>query len=61
MCWEPAVMFCRSVMGNDRVLYAMDYPYQFAPEEVAAMDALPVSAAEKKAFFQGNAEKVFKL
>jgi hypothetical protein len=25
------------------------------------MDALPVSAAEKKAFFQGNAEKVFKL
>ncbi|MEX2128859.1 MAG: amidohydrolase family protein [Xanthobacteraceae bacterium] len=61
MCWEPAVMFCRSVMGNDRVLYAMDYPYQFVPEEVVAMDALPVSAQEKKAFFQTNAEKVFKL
>jgi 5-carboxyvanillate decarboxylase len=61
MCWAPAVMFCRSVLGNDRVLYAMDYPYQFVPEEVATMDDLPVSAAEKKAFFQTNAEAVFKL
>jgi 5-carboxyvanillate decarboxylase len=61
MCWEPAVMFCRSVMGADRVLYAMDYPYQYVPQEVAAMDALPVSDAEKKAFFQTNAERVFKL
>ena len=61
MCWEPAVMFCRSVLGNDRVLYAMDYPYQFVPEEVAAMDRLPVSDQEKKAFFQTNAEKVFRL
>jgi 5-carboxyvanillate decarboxylase len=61
MCWAPAVMFCRSVLGNDRVLYAMDYPYQFVPEEVADMDNLPVTAAEKKAFFQTNAEAVFKL
>jgi 5-carboxyvanillate decarboxylase len=61
MCWAPAVMFCRSVLGNDRVLYAMDYPYQFVPEEVAAMDNLSLSAAEKKAFFQTNAEAVFKL
>jgi 2,3-dihydroxybenzoate decarboxylase len=61
MNWEPAVMFCRSVMGNDRVLYSMDYPYQFEPEEVVAMDALPISDAEKKAFYQSNAEAVFKL
>jgi 5-carboxyvanillate decarboxylase len=61
MNWEPAVMFCRSVMGNDRVLYSMDYPYQFEPDEVVAMDALPISDAEKKAFYQSNAEKVFKL
>ncbi|MCC6947917.1 MAG: amidohydrolase [Bradyrhizobiaceae bacterium] len=61
MNWEPAVMYCRSVLGNDRVLYAMDYPYQFEPSEVVAMDALPVSDAEKKAFYQTNAEKVFKL
>jgi 2,3-dihydroxybenzoate decarboxylase len=50
MNWEPGVMFCRSVMGKDRVLYAMDYPYQFEPEEVVAMDALPISEPEKKPF-----------
>ena len=61
MNWEPGVMFCRSVMGKDRVLYAMDYPYQFEPEEVVAMDALPISDGEKKAFYQSNAEAVFKL
>jgi 2,3-dihydroxybenzoate decarboxylase len=61
MAWEPAIMFTRSVMGADRVLYAMDYPYQFVREEVAAMDNLPLSAGEKRAFFQTNAEAVFRL
>lgn len=44
MAWEPAVMFTRSVVGANRVLYAMDYPYQYVPEEVAAMEALPIAA-----------------
>jgi 2,3-dihydroxybenzoate decarboxylase len=61
MAWEPAVMFARSVVGPDRVLYAMDYPYQYVPEEVAAMDALPLAGREKAAFFQLNAERLFKL
>lgn len=61
MCWEPAVRFVQQTMGMDRVLYAMDYPYQVVAEEVAAMDALPLSAEEKKMFFQTNAERVFGL
>jgi 2,3-dihydroxybenzoate decarboxylase len=52
-------MFVRSVIGADRVMYAMDYPYQFVPEEVSVTDKLPVSDAEKKAFYQDNAEAVF--
>jgi 5-carboxyvanillate decarboxylase len=61
MAWEPSIMFCRKVLGNDRVMYAMDYPYQYVAEEVLASDALPMNAAEKKQFFQTNAEKVFSL
>jgi 5-carboxyvanillate decarboxylase len=61
MAWEPAIMFCRQVLGPDRVLYAMDYPYQYEPAEVVIQDNLPVSAAELKAFFQTNAEQVFGL
>ena len=61
MAWAPAIQFAQSVLGVDRVMYAMDYPYQYTPSEVAAMDAMPISAKAKKMFFQSNAEKVFAL
>ena len=61
MAWEPAIMFVRSVIGPDRVMYAMDYPYQFVPDEVKVTDGLPIGEAEKKAFYQGIAESVFRL
>ncbi len=61
MAWEPAIMFVRKVVGADHVMYAMDYPYQFVPAEVTAMDQLPLSDEEKKAFYQTNAESVFSL
>ena len=61
MAWAPAVLFTQQVLGVDRVLYAMDYPYQYIPREVKAMDKLPISARDKKKFYQTNAEKVFAL
>ncbi len=61
MAWVPAIMFCRDVLGPDRVLYAMDYPYQYVPAEVSIQDDLPIDDAAKKAFFQTNAELVFGL
>jgi len=61
MAWAPAIMFTREVLGADRVLYAMDYPYQFVADEVTAQDRLPLGPADKKAFFQTNAETVFRL
>jgi 5-carboxyvanillate decarboxylase len=59
VAWEPAIMLCHQVMGADRVMYAMDYPYQFVPEEVAVSDALPMTALDKRKYFQLNAERVF--
>jgi 2,3-dihydroxybenzoate decarboxylase len=61
MAWEPPILYAQSVAGTDRVLYAMDYPYQFVPEEVAVTDNLPISDADKKKLYQTNAEAVFKL
>jgi 5-carboxyvanillate decarboxylase len=61
VAWAPAVQFCQQVLGPERVLYAMDYPYQYLPEEVDMCDAIPMSAADRKAFFEGNARRVFKL
>ena len=61
VAWEPAIKFTQSVVGVDRVLYAMDYPYQYAADEVVAMDNMSMSAEDKKKFFQTNAEAVFKI
>lgn len=61
MPWAPAITFCQNVLGADRVLYAMDYPYQFVAAEVIASDQMPMSDADKKKFFQTNAERVFAL
>lgn len=61
MAWEPAIRFTQETLGVDRVLYAMDYPYQYSADEVVSLDGMKMSAENKKRFFQTNAEKVFKL
>ncbi|HEY1241054.1 MAG TPA: amidohydrolase family protein [Bryobacteraceae bacterium] len=61
MAWQPAILFAQSVLGVDRVLYAMDYPYQYVPEEVKVTDNLPISDADKLKLYQLNAEKLFCL
>jgi 2,3-dihydroxybenzoate decarboxylase len=57
----PAIKLMIEVMGEDRVMYAMDYPYQYVPDEVRAMDDLDITQAQKRKFFQTNAERWFKL
>ncbi len=61
MQWAPAILFAQSVLGAERVMYAMDYPYQFVPEEVKVTDELPISDADRRKLYQENAERVFKL
>lgn len=61
MPWAPTIMYAREVVGADRVMYAMDYPYEYVPDEVRMQDALPLPAAELKQFYQDNAVRVFGL
>ncbi|MCI1191517.1 amidohydrolase family protein [Calidifontimicrobium sp. SYSU G02091] len=61
VAWEPAVKFTQDFMGSDRVLYAMDYPYQYAVDEVGFLDAMDMPLADKTRFFQTNAQAVFKI
>jgi 2,3-dihydroxybenzoate decarboxylase len=61
VAWSPAIEFLQKVLGVDRVMYAMDYPYQYLADEVRWLDAMPVPDADKKAFFETNARRVFKL
>lgn len=61
VAWAPAIRFTQAFMGADRVLYAMDYPYQHAPDEVNMLDEMDMPLEDKKKFFQTNAETLFKL
>jgi 5-carboxyvanillate decarboxylase len=61
MAWQPCIMFVRDVVGADRVLYAMDYPYQYVADEVRHQDELPLDDVEKREFFEGIAIRLFHL
>ena len=61
MQWAPAILFCQQVLGFERVLYAMDYPYQFVPEEVRVTDELAITEAQRELLYRTNAERLFKL
>jgi len=61
MQWRPAILFAIEVLGSERVMYAMDYPYQFVPEEVKVTDELPISEADRKRLYEDNARDVFRL
>jgi predicted TIM-barrel fold metal-dependent hydrolase len=61
VAWEPAIKFCMDVLGPERVLYAMDYPYQQSYDEVAAYDRMQLSAEHKKMLMEDNARRVFNL
>lgn len=59
--FPPAIRLMIEVMGEDRVMYAMDYPYQYVPDEVRAHDLLDIPDGTKRKLMQTNAERVFRL
>ena len=61
VAWGPALKFTQEFMGTDRVLYAMDYPYQYAPHEVELLENMEMAPDVRQAFFQDNAQRLFKI
>jgi predicted TIM-barrel fold metal-dependent hydrolase len=61
VAWEPAIKFCMEQLGPERVLYAMDYPYQQSYDEVAAYDRMAIAPEDKKLLMEGNARSVFRI
>ena len=48
VAWAPAIKFTQQVVGEDRVMYAMDYPYQFHADEVRTHDTLDIPLAQQE-------------
>lgn len=61
MNYEAPLMLAHQVMGPDRILFAVDYPFEEAEEPVRVVDGAPISDEDKTRIYQTNAERVFNL
>ncbi len=61
MNWQPELILAHKILGADRIMYAMDYPYENTVEDVTSIDTAPIPESDKKKIFQLNAERLFKL
>jgi predicted TIM-barrel fold metal-dependent hydrolase len=61
MNWDPTLKYCIEVLGADRIMWAIDYPYQDHPDAVDFMDAAAISEKHKQMIYHENAERVFHL
>lgn len=58
--WTPVKMAIET-LGVDRIMFAIDYPFEVNQTAVDAMDAAPLSDTDREKFYHLNAERVFKL
>jgi predicted TIM-barrel fold metal-dependent hydrolase len=57
----PPVMCAIEVLGVDRVMFSVDYPFGTNAEGRALLDSLPLDPADVAKIAAGNAEQVLRL
>jgi 2,3-dihydroxybenzoate decarboxylase len=57
---EP-LLCALAALGEDRVMFSADYPFESAAEAGAFMDEVELSPAQREAVAFGNASRLFKL
>jgi 5-carboxyvanillate decarboxylase len=56
-----ALRFCIDKIGADRIMWAIDYPFQPTAPAVKFIETAPLSDAERAKIAYSNAERVFKI
>ncbi len=54
----PHFQFIYALIGAERILFSVDYPYQTLDSVKTFIDSLPVNKAEKEAIAFRNAERL---
>lgn len=57
--WDPAVRFVEEIVGEDRLMFAIDYPYANCKQQTQQAAAITLKNSEK--FYETNARKIFKI
>lgn len=58
---QPPFLCALQVVGADRMLFSVDYPYDSNADGRAFLNALPISAEDLAKISHGNAERLLKL
>ncbi len=56
-----ALQFCIDKIGVDRIMWAIDYPFQPSAPAASFIETAPLSDSDRGKIAYGNAEKVFKI
>ncbi|SKC62174.1 amidohydrolase family protein [Ohtaekwangia koreensis] len=56
-----ALRFCIDKIGIDRIMWAIDYPFQPTAPAVAFIESAQLSETERAKIAHGNAERIFKI
>ena len=59
--WPPALKFVSSVLGVDKVLFAVDFPYESMMEAAQFIESMPMGDGDKAKICHMNAEKLLGL
>jgi len=57
----PPLLCALEVVGADRLIFAIDYPFSSNEQGRAFLDAMPISPADRAKIAHGNAERLLKL
>jgi 2,3-dihydroxybenzoate decarboxylase len=58
---QPALTMTLSVLGADRIMFAIDYPMEEPEEAIRFMEEAPIDQNEREKIYHLNAEKIFSL
>jgi 2,3-dihydroxybenzoate decarboxylase/5-carboxyvanillate decarboxylase len=58
---EPALRYAIEVLGADRVMWAIDYPYEAMSPATTFLNDARIEDADRAAIFHRNAERIFHL
>lgn len=61
MNFSPQIATCQKILGADRVMFAVDYPFEEQGAAVRAAEATPMDDTVRRKFFEDNARRVFAL
>jgi uncharacterized protein len=57
----PPFQLTQQLVGADRILYSVDYPFRADDQARTFLESAPISPADKEKIAHGNAEKLLKL